>query len=181
MAYVEPTTRTTGDLITATIWNQDAVDNVKALAANRTRKFFVPAVGSSGGLVLDSGSRGFEMTDGVTTEVQGFFMVPNDYVSGMTVKPVVVADASGDARLSGTWIRGGIGGLWTSTVQAQAVFALTLDINATPYTLTEPSSLAVGDICRLVIHRFASDVSDTIGDLLNAAGWIVEYTASNYG
>jgi hypothetical protein len=181
MAYVAPTSRTTGFLVTATVWNQDVVANVIALAANRTNKFFVPAVGSADDLLLDSGSRGFEMTDGVTTGVQGFFMVPTDYVSGMTVKPVVVADASGDARFSGTWIRGGIGGVWTSTVQAQAVFALTLDINATPYTLAEPTSLAVGDICRLIISRFAADASDTIGNLVNAAGWIVEYTASNYG
>lgn len=33
MAYVAPSTRSTGDLITAAIWNQDAVDNVKALKA----------------------------------------------------------------------------------------------------------------------------------------------------
>jgi hypothetical protein len=31
MAYIAPTTRSTNDLITATIWNADLVDNIKAL------------------------------------------------------------------------------------------------------------------------------------------------------
>lgn len=33
MAYVAPSTRTTGTLITAAIWNQDVVDNPIALRA----------------------------------------------------------------------------------------------------------------------------------------------------
>lgn len=33
MAYVAPTTRTTGTLITAAIWNQDVVDNIIAMYA----------------------------------------------------------------------------------------------------------------------------------------------------
>src|SRR3990167_3696116 len=35
MAYTEPTTRTTGDLITASIWNTDLTDNISFLNTNK--------------------------------------------------------------------------------------------------------------------------------------------------
>lgn len=47
MAYVAPTTRVNGEIITATIWNQDVVDNMKAVAG--------PSI-VSGGYVTRSGT-----------------------------------------------------------------------------------------------------------------------------
>lgn len=50
MAYVAPTVRTTGDLITASIWNADIVNNIQAIVAGLIGVGFaaVDLVGAAG-------------------------------------------------------------------------------------------------------------------------------------
>ena len=47
MAWVDPTTRATGDLITASIWNGDLVNNLKAVAAVGSLQYVIAASGGA--------------------------------------------------------------------------------------------------------------------------------------
>lgn len=150
----------------------------------RTRKFFVPAVGGKDtttptpNLILNTGSYGWITIDGEDCIVLGFFTCPEDYASGLTVTPVVVAAANGDCYSTGLYSYGTDGepNAGASTVVAAA--AITLAVGDREFI--QPGSLSAiskGDVVTCYFEREASNVADTIGNEVWVQGWIVEYTA----
>ncbi|NDJ35676.1 MAG: hypothetical protein GYB64_13525 [Chloroflexi bacterium] len=71
MVWQDPTTRQTGDLITAAIWNQDVVDNTRHLHTRTAAFYLALAARSSGGSAGDF--RGANLRGNVT----GDFVVYN--------------------------------------------------------------------------------------------------------
>lgn len=144
---------------------------------NRTRTIFLPPMHI---VEADAFDAMIILADGVTSEVKGMFKVPKDFVSGMTVKPVVIASASGNIYSTWTITYGGVGeAIDTHTHTAsQAATALTL------YLLSEIQSLsisnaAVGDYAQLGFQRIGESASDTINDAVLFIGWLITYTADS--
>lgn len=66
MAYVSPSTRSYGEIVTADIWNQDVVDNVKAL---KTEVDLVAEPSAAGGVLYDSGAAWARLAAGTEGQV----------------------------------------------------------------------------------------------------------------
>jgi len=152
--------------------NTDAVTLAKI--PNRTRKFFVR------GTVNGSYEQGWPMGDNSVISIQGGFMVPLDFVSGMTVTAVVIPLANGNVYSSNEAWYGTCGAAYNATndvVVTAAVAVTNGNLNCIqPITL---SAEAAGDIVSLEYIRTGDDILDTIGDTVYFNGWIVEYTADS--
>jgi len=88
----------------------DAANVAAAGITNRTRKVFIPALSGYYSPVYNHhGSKGVAMQSAVETSVWGKWRIPEDFVSGLTVKAIVHGDSTGNMRLSGEIQYGGVG------------------------------------------------------------------------
>lgn len=127
MAWVTPSTRTTGDLITAAIWNQDVVANPIALLP-ASLEYFI----DGGGAVLTAG-------------IKGSIEVPFD----CTIDRVtLLADQSGSVVVD-IWkdTYANYPPLDADSITASAVPTITTDTDSQDGTLTGwTTSISAGDI-----------------------------------
>ena len=157
---------------------------VPAMVTDRTRKFFVQCAGgfdqTSPADLINQSMLGIGTPDGKICFGYGQFIVPNDFVSGMTATLVVVGNASGNIYSRNECIYGQCGevnGTHTASVGKAAVAITQFEwecIQAMSLT-----NAAVGDIVGLEFERDSVDALDTVGNIVNLTGWIIEYTADS--
>jgi len=145
---------------------------------NRTRKFLVPPLSSDDDQAYSN--LGLILVDGVSDSANGAFYVPSDFVSGMTVKAVLLAPSSGNIYSFNGAYHGAVGEDHNAhfVVENYAAVALTLNQRAEIQTLTL-NDIAAGDYVTLTYIRNAASASDTINNYAHITGWIVEYTADS--
>ncbi len=161
-----------------------------AKIANRTRSFFVPAVGGyndSDGLDLefytasDPGSgRGLVLTDAKTCLAFGFFAIPHDFVSGMTVAALLLTETSGKVYCTPAVVYGANGENVVTHSDTNAASAIGITSGKrnliASVTITAAAS---GDLFEARFTRTGGDALDTVGDEVRIAGWLVSYTADS--
>ena len=153
--------------------------------ADRTRKFFVQCAGghdtTGGGTdLVNTSMLGITIPDGTVSHGYGQFMVPEDFVSGMTATLVVCPNQNGDIYSRNRCIYGQCGEVNDTHTASVALAAVT--ITQFEWECIQAISLAnaaTGDIVGLQFDRDSVNVLDTIGDIVSFAGWIVEYTADS--
>jgi len=152
-----------------------------AKIANRTRKVFVPFDQSweSGAYGSPFGSmHGLLMTDGVTTSAYGHWRVPEDFVSGLTIKAVLGASSSGNIYGSTLFTYGGVGEVYnthTAQITSSAV-AVTVNRIMEIYETTLAAA-NIGDTISLEFNRDGGNVLDTLSSDGTFFGWVAAYTA----
>ena len=156
---------------------------VPALVTDRTRKFFVQCVGGENindGIAIERNDpRGWELVDNKECTANGNFIVPNDFASGMTVTAVVIPFANGDVFSSNEATYGACTEAFNTHGDAAgpAAVAVTTVVNCIQEITL--GNEAIGDIVNLEYDRDATNIGDTIGNLVWFSGWIVEYTADS--
>ena len=152
--------------------------------ANRTRKIFVPAKTAKAHpstFVAQESTQGVVMADGITTYSYFNFQVPVDFVSGMTIKAVVVPGASGDmySYIQGWYAAVGESATGThSFVTTPAAIAVTGSYINEICSVSLPSASA-GDYVQMEFVRNGGQASDTVNAIVYIVGIIVEYTADS--
>lgn len=153
---------------------------------NRTRKFFVPCIGGYDDTnnneidMDDNGFIGWPMADTVWSQMHGYFYVPTDYASGMTVTALVYTNTAGNAYAQNSITYGADGEDYNTHTDEAAIAAVALSANELSEILTETlANIAAGDYVSCNFYRVASNVADTIADDVYLRGWLVEYTADS--
>ncbi len=157
--------------------------------ANRTRTLWVSAIGgynNTDGTALTGasyiGRRGWELTDGKNISIYGNFTVPSDFVSTMTVTPIVVTLAAGNVYAYNEAYYGAVGQSTAThnNVSAYAAVAVTGTVAYDEgHEALALSSVAAGDYVSLVYIRDAVSASDTVNNAMYFVGWLVSYTADS--
>lgn len=201
MAWLTPSTRTTGDLITAAIWNQDVVANPQALydSLRSTNELWIPASAwrphASGGcgaledVLLSSGRyvQGLPF-DGTSIESASMTMaIPKRWnESTVTFQPCWMNTAGGSGavvwQLSGVSasdddtldVAVGTAQTSTDTVLVAEDFALGPISSA----ITIAGTPIAGDLTRLVIQRDPTAGGDTYASDAYLIGVIVRLTTA---
>lgn len=151
--------------------------------ANRTRTFLAPAAPFSAvGNPSDGGVNQFGvfMPDLVELTAQGWFRVPADFVSTLTVTPIVQPGGTGNLRWNQNAWAGAVGESFQNHNHATADNTLAVtgnQINA--LTALSVSSAAAGDYISLQLTRFGDNAADTISNYMMLTGWLVSYTADS--
>lgn len=159
----------------------DAITPAKI--ANRTRTFLVQAPyanNATDGLHLAAASAGWSMTDNKICDGLGWFYLPSDYVSGLTIKAVVEAAASGNCYAGLTVLHAAAGEAYGthSDVTATAAIAVTANQIAAIATVT-PTNVGAGDYFAMTFERVGNDALDTVGNVVYFKGFLVSYTADS--
>lgn len=160
-----------------------------AQIANRTRKFFVPAVVGYNvtdgtpiaiSMLYTSVLPGIVLADNKSCLGIGQFTVPQDFASGLTVKALVVATASGNVYGAEDYDYGANGEIYTTHAGtgAFAAEAVTLNFFHVVASLALAAA-AVGDFVRIAYVRDATNILDTIGNIVMVLGWEISYTADS--
>lgn len=150
--------------------------------ANRTRTFLVEAVeclNATDSTYNNCQWQGWPMTDNKEIRCFGFFSVPADFVSGMTVKPIFWPGATGNVQVQMDAAYGADGQVYnvhtnTQGPDTEAVANTILDDMTTALSI---SNAAIGDFIQLKFTRFGADALDTINAVLYFVGFLVSYTA----
>lgn len=146
---------------------------------NRTRKFFVQAYATQ-----DQYAKGARMRDGANTEGGwGHFHVPEDFASGMTITPVIIAEGTGNIWLSVCTASYGAGGqAWDTHTDAGAGTPGAIGVTNTHRNLVAaitPADVAKGDIFALECIREGDNGGDTLEATVYLEGWEVAYTGDS--
>lgn len=188
-ANIEVETANLADLAVTT--GKIADSAVTALKiANRTRRFFVQAVGGinvstsadlpfyiAGATVLGFG---IVLPDAVQSVGIGSFAVPADFVSGLTVKAVVASDSSGNCYATQECDYGADGedvALHTASGGGAPIAIVGGKRNV--IASTSLAAAAAGDYVNLRLGRLGGDANDTVNDDVLLSGWEVTYTADS--
>ena len=153
-----------------------------AMVTDRTRTFLVQ--GHTETPTVNNSILGWEVVDATQTTVIGHFRVPADFVSGMTVAPVVCSNNNGnlwarshiyyeangedfgthedDTGWGAVAVTAGVAGDKTQEIQSQAL-----------------SAEAIGDYVHCWWSRAGADVNDTVNAGITMFGWLVSYTADS--
>src|SRR5687768_6781957 len=97
MTWTDPTTRATGDLITAAIWNAEMVDNTMYLHDRVVSQLLPPVlVTGTGANMLTNGDRPVAALNNVNASAAAFFAfaVPADFDALVELSVIFVANAS---------------------------------------------------------------------------------------
>lgn len=147
--------------------------------SSRTRKLFVQV---TSGTIYPASWMGAVLANGVVRIANGCFIVPEDYLSGMSVVPVIITQTAGDVYYTFTWAAATDGEIITdeSVASGWTTAAVSDNGGSLAYNFLPSLSIAAvakGDVCLIYFSRDASDVSDTCEDTIYFPGWIVQYTA----
>ena len=181
------TAKIAADAVTASKIADGAIDTTAQLAdsvvtaakiANRAATLFVASA-------KDRTQYGDAMNDGITTNAYMYFAVPPDYVSGLTVTPVIVGPtgvASGNVYLTLTVDFGAHGEALsnTATVGPTAVASPATSVISKVSTLTvTPTAPAIGDYMVADFSRAGAHANDTSSNAIYCLGVILDYTADS--
>lgn len=168
--------------------SHDRLDNILGAGGSSwayTRTFLVPAKAGYATSATEANAvaivspLGMRLTDGATRGCSNAFYLPTDWASGLTIKPLFIADNAGDLYFSAGCYHAAVGEAFTThdDSAALAARAIAADVLATPLTIT-PANVAAGDLFVVGVERVGGNALDTVGDLVYCLGWIVSYTAS---
>lgn len=154
---------------------------------NRARAFLVTVDKAedhlAAALVYSIVLAGVSLTgDSDHTYAVGNFVVPQNFASAMTAKPVFRSSVNtGNAYIKTSAAYGGTGENWAQHADAGS-FA-TLNFPSSGKLLfgaaVSLASAALGDVVQLTTERDDSSGSDTLGALCPIVGWLVEFTADS--
>lgn len=148
-----------------------------ATLPDRTRKFFVPVQRQD---LTGAGAqdRGIPLEDGLDKYVHGYFAVPEDFVSTLTVSAIVIPAASGNVVAAIDAKYSAVGELATthSSTSGPSVIAVTLNQRNSILQISLGSA-AKGDLVDVEFSRNGGSVGDTINNYVYIAGFLVSYTA----
>lgn len=163
-------------------------DTREFVNAGRIRSFLVPAVNgydlTAGALLVYINNVGYELPDAAGCSVFGKFYCPEDFLSDITVTPVVYqnAIAAGDIYAQTVCGYGAIGETPTNHTDNVGYTAMsvtqTLQTELTAIQMTL-ANLAKGDIVNVSMTRDATNILDTINGPVNFMGWLVSYKADS--
>ena len=141
--------------------------------ANRERTLFVPVEAYD---LLD-------MADGVGSFRYGWFQVPSDYASDLSIKCVVYCTAaSGNLKSDHDVEYGPIGGDFDAFTQSVGFTDALVQNKRTEVAELIPADLpnmAIGTIVYMRYTRDGVDPLDTMGATVKFEGWIITYTADS--
>lgn len=166
--------------VTNTKLGANAVTPDKVL--DRTRRLFVPATSAYNHTLTqaigNAFSQGFPLPDAQVASAYGFFAVPTDFASGMTIRGKVICGATGNVRVDTRAYYAALGAIWTSgAVGSEMTTAVVADQNN---ALTSYAPIAAaGQYMHLECKREGAHAQDTAAGILYFAGWIVDYTADS--
>ncbi len=148
---------------------------------DRTRTVFVPAIGGRDitlGTPAITSTLGIVAPDGSVTDINGFWQVPVDFVSTLTATAVVLTTTSGNVYSQHEITYGGSGEDYNvhTGVSAYAAVALVTP-HLTQIQTVSLASAAIADYVILTWIRDATNVLDTIADVVDCIGWLVSYTS----
>lgn len=155
-----------------------------AKITNRWRHVLVSADGGYYGVsetACKRGLYGLVLPDGQAGTAAAGFVVPRDYVSDLTVSPVVMSATTGNLQSAAVTIYHGtiLEAFDThSDAQAEDTVALTEYVWTWPWQLAL-TNLTIGDYVNLVFVRDGANVADTLGGNLFLLGWLITYTADS--
>jgi len=151
---------------------------------NRTRTFLVPAstgydTTTPANLIATSTS-GVLLEDNKDSYAIFSFMCPADFVSDLTISPICISDASGNANVNYVATYGAIGEASNThsdndAVPVKAITAALLT-EFLPLTLT---NISIGDYVGVVFQRNGTQATDTINNDMYVLGLMVKYTADS--
>jgi len=146
--------------------------------ANRTRKFVLHAVSLS----LSESAYGVAMPNGQASYGYSSFRVPEDFVSDLNVKVVLVSASGATGNIHHTLSAyGGAAGEARDTNTASTEVDEAMGSTSRYYELASLNltGWAVGDNVRLSYVRWALDAGDTIEATVYLVGFLVSYTADS--
>jgi len=152
-----------------------------AKIADRTRSFLVAPTGlSNNATPTVFGPYGPTLADGIPCHVGGHFYLPVDYVSGLTISPVLIAAASGNIYAGLDVYHGAVGENITNHSNTVATAAIAMTANQLKVIAAcTPTNIAAGDYFYCYFNRYAEHANDTINDVVNLIGFLVSYTADS--
>lgn len=187
---VTQTDGTTWEISLATVYNNagtlEITDARSYTPRRRYVQMFVPCVGGvdSGAtsLAINSTWGGFTMAGTLRAWAMGHFILPDDYVSGLTITPVLTMD-SGSFTWDIYWqtlVIYGICGETLSLPTESSGYATytssgALEEKMTCFTAFSPVSVARGDIINVQFERHGAHASDTYDGVVYFRGWRIQY------
>jgi len=127
--------------------------------------------------------RGWYFANALTTDGYGAFVVPTDFVSGMTATAVIVDSGGGGGNF---WLGSDASysadtEAWNTNTATFADAAVAAPANGIIGEVCQMAlaGIAVGDSVELEFKRTGGHGSDTSTDGLIFMGWIIEYTADS--
>lgn len=148
--------------------------------ANRTRNFLVHPIATINPEYYIAAI----LNDSVITEVVGFFTVPTDFVSGMTVKPVLSLGLDNAGTIRRTFVAeygadGQSVSAHTNTTGAGEVALAGGEYVIQVLPSLSLASAAADDFIRLKFARDGNHANDTYLGACYVIGFLVEYTADS--
>lgn len=148
MTWTDPTTRSTGDLITAAIWNQDVVDNLEYLY-NRTVTRWIRPQGN-----LGAASDWYVINCYVTPFAAFFsFDIPADFDQLVSLEVAILGTQTGQRTYDLNSDYGNPDDAEDYDNHSEALTSQTVDVIQDEMEWIDVSgvfnSLAVGDVCSL--------------------------------
>lgn len=148
---------------------------------DRIRTFFIPVVAgydeTTGQILTNFDFMGLELVDDHECWAYGWWQVPKDFVSGLTVTAVVIAYLNGNIYSENRTRYGKCGELHNVHTANTGLAAEACVANEnTCVATTSIAGAEVGDIVRITYTRLAQSALDTIEDHAKVAGWIAQCT-----
>jgi len=166
--------------------NTHAALTAGAAHANRTRVFFIQASGScpdGGGDQLACDEYGIILPNMGTHQVDGYGIIPNDFVPGGTLdmRPIFFPrGASGDIRIHGTFGANDCDNNFTVNFLGPATQALVVNqIKCASNLGISGGHVAAGNFIRLLIERQGDHADDDFAGVCHFCGWRLSYTADS--
>lgn len=157
-----------------------------AMIDNRSRSIWVPvtsAYNDSDNAVInriENQTYGWPLTDAKICSARGDFYVPDEFVSDLYVRAVIISAANGNCRQS---LACNYGGDTENASTHSASYAATdVAVVANVVKVCGPLNLAgaaVGDVVGVTFIREGDHVNDTVGDLVYVKGFWVYYMADS--
>lgn len=169
---------TTGGVITVT--------DERKFIRGRTQKFLVQA--TTGYNATDTAWKhrydyGVELEDSDSTICKGGFMVPENFVSDMSVSVVIVSDYAGNGYFTSAHNYGADGEGIAQHSDSAGAAAVAITSSATDEVNVVQSvdldDAAIGDYVELSFQRDATNAADTCSGSMYLHGWMVSYMADN--
>ena len=153
---------------------------------NRDHKFFVPCSGGWNATLAaatyrtDTDAEGHLMPNDNDCYMFGEFTVPEDFVSGMTVIPIVVPNANGNIYSTNSASYGGLGEGWANHSDAIALAAVGVSqlLHSAGTATLALVDVALRDLVHLQFGRLGANGADTLA-IVYFLGWLIEYTADS--
>jgi len=153
-----------------------------AKLANRSRTFLVQPFRKTNIVGDQALFAGVIQADAVATTAYGWFKVPDDFSSGMSVAAILIHETTGskNAYVIMNVYYGAVAEAWDTHQHSgsYAAIAITHKLHNSICS-TNLTNVAVGDIVHIEFDRDASNALDTVNGVTYLVGFLVTYTADS--